>query len=62
VLKRSYTGEVRNVPLPVATGTKAVIGRFLICEGTKEDKAGWSSFLKRLNELWAPSGRRQVAV
>jgi putative transposase len=50
VLKRSGAGEVRNVSLLVAIaetseGYREILG---ICEGAKEDKAGWSSFLKHL--------------
>ena len=45
-------GEVRNVSLLVAIGVnhegyREILG---ICEGAKEDKAGWSSFLKHLKE------------
>ena len=52
VLKRSWAGEVRNVSLLVATavndaGYREILG---ICEGAKEDKAGWSGFLKHLKE------------
>ena len=52
VLKRSWAGEVRNVSLRVAIGVnhegyREILG---ICEGAKEDKAGWSSFLKHLKE------------
>jgi putative transposase len=48
VLKRSWAGEVRNVSLLVAIavngeGYREILG---ICEGAKEDKAGWSAFLK----------------
>jgi hypothetical protein len=44
VLKRSWAGEVRNVSLLVAIGVngegyREILG---ICEGAKEDKAGWS--------------------
>lgn len=50
VLKRSWAGEVRNVSLLVAIGVTAdgyreILG---IVEGAKEDKAGWSAFLKHL--------------
>jgi putative transposase len=50
VLKRSWAGEVRNVSLLVAiavndAGYREILG---ICEGAKEDKAGWSGFLKHL--------------
>ena len=52
VLKRSWAGEVRNISLLVAIsvnseGYREILG---ICEGAKEDKAGWSSFLKHLKE------------
>src|SRR5438552_10479366 len=44
--------EVRNVSLLVAIGVngegyREILG---ICEGAKEDKAGWSGFLKHLKE------------
>ena len=50
VLKRSWAGEVRNVSLLVAIGVNSdgyreILG---ICEGAKEDKAGWSAFLKHV--------------
>ena len=50
VLKRSWAGEVRNVSVLVAIavngdGYREIIG---VAEGTKEDKAGWSSFLAHL--------------
>lgn len=52
VLKRSWGGEVRNVSVLVAIavnydGYRQIIG---VAEGAKEDKAGWSSFLKHLKE------------
>ena len=52
VLKRSWAGEVRNVSVLVAIGVsregyRQVLG---IAEGAKEDKAGWSAFLKYLKE------------
>lgn len=52
VMKRTWAGEVRNVSLLVAIGVNAdgyrdILG---ICEGAKEDKAGWSGFLKHLKE------------
>jgi putative transposase len=52
VLKRSWAGEVRNVSLLVAIGVNAQGYREIlgIVEGTKEDKAGWSGFLKHLKE------------
>jgi transposase-like protein len=48
VLKRSWAGEVRNVSLLVAIGVNREGSG--ICEGAKEDKAGWSSFLKYFKE------------
>src|SRR5262245_21914802 len=44
VLKRSWAGEVRNVSLLVAIGVNSAGYREIlgICEGAKEDKAGWS--------------------
>jgi transposase-like protein len=51
-MKRSWAGEVRNVSLLVAIAVNAdgyrdILG---IVEGAKEDKAGWSGFLKHLKE------------
>ncbi len=48
VMKRTWAGEGRNVSLLVAIGVNAdgyreILG---ICEGAKEDKSGWSAFLK----------------
>ena len=50
VLKRCWAGEVRNVSLLVAIGVNSEGYREIlgICEGAKEDKAGWSAFLKHL--------------
>ena len=50
--RTSSAGEVRNVSLLVAIGVndngyREILG---ICEGAKEDKAGWSAFLKHLKE------------
>lgn len=50
VMKRSWAGEVRNVSLVVASavnceGCREILG---ICEGAKEDKSGWSAFLRHL--------------
>lgn len=50
ILKRTWGGEVRNVSVLIAIGVDAdgyrhVLG---IAEGHKEDKAGWSGFLKHL--------------
>ena len=52
VLKRTWGGEVRNVSVLVAigvskTGYRKILG---VCEGAKEDKAGWSGFLRHLKE------------
>ena len=52
VMKRTWAGEVRNVSLLVAIavnaeGYREILG---IVEGVKEDKAGWSGFLKHLKE------------
>ena len=48
VMKRMWAGEIRNVFLLVANavnseGFREILG---ICEGAKEDKAGWASFLE----------------
>jgi transposase-like protein len=52
VLKRSWAGEVRNVSVLVAVGVSTSGRREIlgVAEGAKEDKAGWSSFLKHLKE------------
>jgi putative transposase len=52
VLKRSWAGEIRNVSVLVAIGVgedgfRKVLG---IAEGHKEDKGGWSGFLKHLKD------------
>jgi putative transposase len=52
VLKRSWAGEIRNVSVLVAIGVgedgyRKVLG---IVEGHKEDKVGWSGFLKHLKD------------
>ena len=49
-MKRSWAGEVRNVSLLVASavnseGFREILG---LCEGAKEDKSGWSAFLRHL--------------
>jgi putative transposase len=51
-LKRTWGGEVRNVSILVALGVgedgfRDILG---IAEGYKEDKAGWSGFLKHLKQ------------
>lgn len=48
VMKRTWAGEVRNVSLLVAIsmttkGNREILG---IMEGPKEDKSGWSAFLR----------------
>ena len=52
VMKRTWAGEVRNVSLLVASAVNAEGYRDIlgICEGAKEDKSGWSGFLKHLKE------------
>lgn len=52
VLKRSWAGEVGNVSVLVAIGANADGYRKILCvvEGHKEDKAGWSNFLRHLKE------------
>lgn len=52
MLKRTWGGEVRNVSLLVAIavnseGFREILG---IVEGAKEDKAGWSGFLRHLKD------------
>ncbi len=52
VLKRSWAGEIKNVSVLVAIGVdsegyRRILG---VQEGHKEDKSGWSSFLKHLKE------------
>lgn len=50
VLKRSWGGEVSNVSILVAIGVNELGYRTIlgVCEGAKEDKSGWSSFLAHL--------------
>jgi putative transposase len=52
VLKRTWGGEVRNVSVLVAIGVSSAGYRKIlgVVEGAKEDKAGWSSFLRHLKE------------
>ena len=51
-LKRSWGGEVRNVSVLVAigVGTDGLRDILGIVEGGKEDKEGWSSFLRSLKK------------
>ncbi len=50
ILKRSWGEEVRNISILVAIGVSGEGFREVIrvAEGAKEDKDGWSSFLKYL--------------
>jgi putative transposase len=50
VLKRAWAGEVRNISVLVAIGVNSAGYREVIgvAEGAKEDKEGWSSFLRHL--------------
>lgn len=52
VMKRTWAGEVRNVSLLVAIGVNAEGYREIlgICEGAKEDRSGWSAFLRHLTD------------
>ena len=61
VMKRTWAGEVRNVSLLVASavnseGFREILG---ICEGAKEDKSGWSAFLRHLVDRDRQQQRRQ---
>lgn len=52
VLKRTWGGQVRNVSVLVAIGVasdgyREILG---IAEGTKEDREGWSNFLRHLKD------------
>ena len=51
-LKRSWGGEVRNVSLLVAMGVNGEGFRevLAVAEGSKEDKASWTAFLRHLKE------------
>jgi putative transposase len=58
VLKRSWAGEVRNVSLLVAIGVndngyREILG---ICEGAKEDKAGWGAVPQASQRTWPERG------
>jgi len=52
VLKRSWAGEARNVSVLVAVGVSTSGHREIlgVAEGAKEDKAGWSGFLRYLKD------------
>jgi putative transposase len=47
-MKRTWAGEVRNVSLLVASAVNSEGFLLGICEGAKEDKSGWSAFLRHL--------------
>lgn len=51
-LKRSWGGEVRNVSLLVAMGVNDAGFRevLAVAEGSKEDQASWTPFLRDLKE------------
>ena len=57
MLKRSWVGEVRNVSLLVAirVNSEGLSGDSRICEGAKEDKAGWSSFSSMSKSAGSPA-------
>jgi transposase-like protein len=62
VLKRTWAGEVRNVSVLVAigvssTGYRKILG---VAEGHKEDKAGWSGFLRHLKERGLTTGVKLI--
>ncbi|EFC90814.1 transposase mutator type [Dethiosulfovibrio peptidovorans DSM 11002] len=51
-LKKSWGGEIHNVSVLIAIGVnqmgyREVLG---VCEGSREDKESWSSFLRHLKE------------
>lgn len=48
VMKRTWAGEVRNVSLLVASAVNCEGYREILGEGAKEDKSGWSAFLRHL--------------
>ena len=60
-MKRSWGGEVRNVSLLVAMGVNGEGFRevLAVAEGSKEDKASWTAFLRHLKERGA-EGRAGV--
>lgn len=61
-MKRSWAGEVRNDSLLVAIAVNAVGYREIlgIVEAAKEDRAGWSGFLKHLKERGLTGGVRPI--
>ena len=63
VLKRSWGAEVKNVSLLSAIGVdedgyRRILG---VCEGHKEDKAGWHGFLKHLKDRGLQGVRLMVS-
>jgi transposase-like protein len=63
-LKRSWGGEVRNVPILVAIGVNEEGFRevLAVTEGSKEDKASWTAFLRHLKERGLKGIRLFVSV
>jgi transposase-like protein len=61
IMKRSWAGEVRNVSLLVASAVNSEGFREIldICEGAKEDKSGWSAFLRHLVDRGLKGVRRK---
>jgi putative transposase len=58
-MKRSWGGEVKNIAVLVAIGVREdgfreILG---VCEGAKEDKESWRSFLRHLKERGLTSVR-----
>ena len=63
ILKRSWGGEVKNVSVLVAVGVgsdgyRRILG---VCEGHKEDKAGWLGFLKHLKSRGLKGVRMMIS-
>jgi len=53
VLKRSWTREVATIAVDGDAVNGKGYERFLALRGAKEDKAGWSAFLKHLGNVVA---------
>ena len=55
-MKRTWAGDVRNVSLLMASAVNTEDYREIlgICEGTEEDKSGWSAFLRHLVDRGPP--------
>ena len=62
-LKRSWGGEVRKVSLRVAMGVHDEGFREVVAvaEGSKEDQASWTAFLRHLKERWLKGVRLFVS-